>query len=535
VGVPGLDVWFKATGGQKVAEPKSVVLNEASPAYRKARGTFRAFRLLGGPNRSAVRSKSGISDRAVSSRTALTHEPGHRAGSRSLRSLAGDERGQVLPLLIVVIIALLAAGVLVFWLGFSTSIATNAQTAADAAALAAEQSVDSQWNELINVNGVLEPRDSYDSYLVQKDARQLASDNHGMVTSIEYCSQSSQSCSPQPIYTSEPDVLVSVKSVQTLPGGSVSPGTGATAQARASTDPYAQASPSLGPLGTSTICDPSVVPPPTRYTAPSGHQAGFVAAPDTKFDPADACEYSLAAHLDALGKQLGVQIVGVWGAGADNPAGQGQKTPDAVVKAHACGALAEVEDLPASVTKTQLARWAMARFPGQPDEIQFVDPTARCATNATLPAQGASDQQPSVGNGKVHLVALTGGPQGAAVLGIGAISGVGPWPAISSYMPIFEALAKQYGWDQAQLQDWLAVEQIEDAPGILGTASDGAFGLAQFHGANICSPLYGPGDCPQDNPTAAQELASMASYISQRYGDPAAALQNELDHNPHWY
>src|SRR6185312_6303234 len=117
--------------------------------------------------------------------------------------------------------------------------------------------------------------------------------------------------------------------------------------------------------------------------------------------------------LNALGKQLNLHLVGVWGAGADNPAGQGTKTPDAVVKAHACGALAEVQNLPADVTMTQLARWALARFPDQPDQIQFASPTARCATSATLPAQGTSDQSASVGNGKVHLVPLTGGPQGA--------------------------------------------------------------------------------------------------------------------------
>ena len=121
-------------------------------------------------------------------------------------------------------------------------------------------------------------------------------------------------------------------------------------------------------------------------------------------------------------------------------------------------------------------------------------PNARCATSATLPAQGTNNQQASVGNGKVHLVALTGGPQGAAALGIGAIPGVGPWPAIASYVPIYERIAKQYGWDEAQVQDWLGVEQIEDSGGDLGIASDGAFGLGQFQTVNYCR--YGPGAAP---------------------------------------
>lgn len=463
---------------------------------------------------------------------ALTHEPNHRTGIRGLRSLASDEHGQVLPLLLMVIIGLLAAGMLVFWLGFSTSVATNAQTAADAAALAAEQSVDTQWNTLINIDGVLEPRDSYDPVQVQAVAEQWASKpNQGTVTSVEYCSQSG-ACSPQPIYTSEPDVLVTVESAQTLPRGSVSPGAAASAQARASVDPYAQASPSIAQPQTSSTCDPSGVPGPTVYNAPNG-QAGFFENSDTKFDPGDPCEYSLAAHLDALGKHLGLHLVGVWGAGADNPAGQGATTPDSVAKAHACGAVAEVQGLPASVTPTQLARWALARFPGQPDEIEFASPNARCATNTTLPAPGTNSQQASVGNGKVHLVALTGGPQGSAVIGIGAIPGVGPWPAIASYLPIYKRIANQYGWDEAQLQDWLGVEQIEDSGGDLGIASDHAFGLGQFQTVNYCR--YGPGSCPQSNPTAEQEIVSMAQYIHDRYGDPAAALAHELSTNPHWY
>ena len=152
---------------------------------------------------------------------ALTHEPDHRTGNRSLSSLAADEKGQVLPLLLMVIIGLLGAGMLVFWLGFSTSVATDAQTAADAAALGAEQSVDTQWNQLININGVLEPRDSYDDGEVQTEARKWASNNDATVTSVEYCDQSSGSCSPQPIYTSEPDVLVQVGTAAGIEEGEI--------------------------------------------------------------------------------------------------------------------------------------------------------------------------------------------------------------------------------------------------------------------------------------------------------------------------
>lgn len=464
---------------------------------------------------------------------AFKHECDGSPGTRGVRSLARDERGQVLPLLLVVMIGLLAAGMLVFWLGLSTSITTNAQTSADAAALAAEQSVDKQWNTLINIHGVLEPQDSYDPATVLAAAGQWASKpNEGTVISLEYCSQGG-GCSPQPIYTSEPDVLVTVRSTQTLPRGSVSPGAAATAQARASVDPYAQASPAVPQLQTSSTCDPSGVPPPMVFK-PHGGQVGFFEGSQTNFDP--GCESRLAAHLDALGKQLKLHLVGIWGAGPTDPRAHAGATGGVqadLSAAHACGAAIEVQRLPARVTATQLARWALTRLPGQPDQIEFISPSARCATTTTIPAQSTNNQQTSVGNGKVHLVPLSGGPEGSGSFGIGSLPGVGPWPAIASYMPIYEQLAKQYGWDQAQVQDWLAVEQIEDAGGDLGVAPDGAFGLAQFQKVNYCA--YGPGSCPQDNPTAAQELQSMAQYIHARYGDPAGALAQELSHNPHWY
>ncbi len=261
-----------------------------------------------------------------------------------------------------------------------------------------------------------------------------------------------------------------------------------------------------------------------------GGQDGFFEGIKANFEP--GCEPRLAAHLDALGKAMHLHLVGIWGAGANDPAGSSGPAKD-ISTDHACDALVEVQGLPASVGETELAQWGLSRLPGHSDQIEFVSPTARCATNTTLPAQPTNNQPVSVGNGKVHLVPLTGGPQGTLGFGIGAIPGVGPWPAIASYLPIFKAIAKQYGWDQGQLADWLGVEQIEDPGGDLGIASDNAFGLGQFQTVNYCH--YGAGSCPQSNPTAAQELQSMAEYIHDRYGDPAAALAHEHSYNPPWY
>ena len=54
---------------------------------------------------------------------------------RSLgRVFVRDESGQILPLLLVMMVLLIGAGMLVLWLGLSTTIASKAQTAADAAA-----------------------------------------------------------------------------------------------------------------------------------------------------------------------------------------------------------------------------------------------------------------------------------------------------------------------------------------------------------------------------------------------------------------
>ena len=61
-----------------------------------------------------------------------------RARGRERRPLRG-EQGQILPLMMFLMLLILAAGVAVYWLGFATSESAKAQTAADAAALAAEK------------------------------------------------------------------------------------------------------------------------------------------------------------------------------------------------------------------------------------------------------------------------------------------------------------------------------------------------------------------------------------------------------------
>lgn len=61
-----------------------------------------------------------------------------------MRRLAREQDGQIMPVLLVVIVAALAAGMLLFQVGRATVMATDAQTAADAAALAGARNLNQQ-------------------------------------------------------------------------------------------------------------------------------------------------------------------------------------------------------------------------------------------------------------------------------------------------------------------------------------------------------------------------------------------------------
>src|SRR5947209_4224720 len=174
-------------------------------------------------------------------------------GSRRspVHAFACDERGQVLPLLVVVMVLLLGAGVLVLWLGFSATIDSKAQTAADAAALAGEEELVSELRIVrYGPDGQILPP-TYDPGTVCAKAAQYAANNHGYMS----CMGDIKFVPVSGLFGT--DVEVTVHSQQTLPNGSVAAGKGAVTQARASTDPFSQSSPAI--TNTTSACDASIV------------------------------------------------------------------------------------------------------------------------------------------------------------------------------------------------------------------------------------------------------------------------------------
>jgi len=153
---------------------------------------------------------SGISQIVVQ-RKAPTDALGRtgRVGTECAK-FARDERGQALPLLLLVMVLILAGGVLIFQLALSTNYATVAQTAADAAALAAEKNVVEQLQQPWTfVNGTWTPP-PVDWNAVEEQARQYAADNGGHLVQME-----------QPIQEVWGyDVIVLVRTEQGLPAGS---------------------------------------------------------------------------------------------------------------------------------------------------------------------------------------------------------------------------------------------------------------------------------------------------------------------------
>ena len=311
----------------------------------------------------------------------------------------------MLPLVIFFFVLILAGGMIVFWLGVSTSQASDAQSAADASALAAEKTLERQAFSLpppvLTAGPCIAP--------VATQAEDYAGANHARVVSCEQVSASSSIIGL--------DVEVSVTNDQSLPSSSPDPGASADAKARASTDAFAQASPALQqPQSCSN--------PTTEGTpfSPHGGTIGFFAAPGTDFR--QGCEPRLAGALDKLAGDLHLRLVGTSGAtpstgDASGAAAASSPVADAtaIAQLHACGALTTVQGL-SSVSDTRLADDDLTRpFATHPDEVELTD--QGCETT-----DSGQSRPVKLGNLNVHLVPLTGGPQGTfvSIIGGGASS-----------------------------------------------------------------------------------------------------------------
>lgn len=294
-----------------------------------------------------------------------------------------DESGQVLPLLLFVLVALLGAGMLVFWLGVSTSYATVAQTAADAAALAAEKNVVQQLEEPAILEGGAYVQPPIDWGEVRSVAARYARDNGGEVTQLNPIQESSGW-----------DVSVIVSTLNGMPAGSPDAAEHAVAAARASTDPMTQSSPSI-PISN----DASVASGP-RFVSHGG-TFGFFPMPNANYTVGQEAE--IAGRLDQFAIKHKLHITGRVGY---MPSISAKNT-----NLHDCGAASTSVGLPSSVTDGQLKDAGLERLsnakPGQAEEIALAGTSqSSCKTSATNPVAG---------NGNVHLVPLNGGPQATLV------------------------------------------------------------------------------------------------------------------------
>jgi hypothetical protein len=318
-----------------------------------------------------------------------------------------DERGQVIPLLAVMIVLLMAAGMVVFLLGISTGIASTAQSAADAAALAGEQKLVDELQQIhYGANGQVLAA-TYDRGAVCKAAQHYAALNHGTMS----CPDDISFIPVSGLFGT--DVEVTVHSQNSVPNDS---GSTAVAKARASTDPYSQASP---PISTVLTCDASVVAGDS-YDPPTDHGSAPGFFTQSAADYTQYCEPKLAGKLEALAKAKRLHLVGVLGYATATPSSSTDpNTPPGraseIQQAHACGAASETNGM-SNVDASTLKSFGLARpIRGAPNEIELAGAATCKQTIATRPGQ----TQPVLpGNSDVHLVDLNGGPVGAYSLGL---------------------------------------------------------------------------------------------------------------------
>lgn len=320
------------------------------------------------------------------------------------------EQGQVLPLVAVVAGLLLAAGMLVFWLGFASTQSTRAQTAADAAALGGEKELVRELQiPRRGPNGEYLPPTFYrDMVCNQAGAYAGANDSH-----LVGCDPISSTAS-----TIGWDVQVKVQGGAAMPHGSPDAGGQATASARASVDPLAQASPEISTRTTMTACEASL----GAGSPFSPHEGRFGFFPAAGANYTFGCEARLAGALDKLAVDLHLRLTGASGyVRGGSASGGGSADPGATATAHACGAASTTRGLPAHLSVDVLARYGLVRpFPGKPDELEL---SGNGCGQQTTDVDATGSPPVGLGNMNVHLVPLGGGPAGSLLTLAG---GLGP-------------------------------------------------------------------------------------------------------------
>ena len=198
-------------------------------------------------------------------------------------------------------VIILGAGLLVFWLGYSTTQAAQAQTAADAAALAGEKELVSELESpQRGVGGEYLPASFSRTAVCGQAASYAAANGSHIVTCVPISSSAS---------TVGWDVEVQVQGNSTQGKGSPAAGRSATASARASADPLSQASPAITTQTVTTPCEASLGT--GSGFIPHGGPYGFFPSAGTNYS--FGCEGRVAGALDQLAIAQHLHLAGVSG------------------------------------------------------------------------------------------------------------------------------------------------------------------------------------------------------------------------------
>ena len=429
-----------------------------------------------------------------------------------------SESGQMLPLVGVLALLILAAGVVVFWLATATTMATGAQTAADAAALAGEQELINELNAPTTGAGGFISTGSYSVSTVCAKAAALAADDAARIIS----------CQPTTGSGSAPyDLEVAVRSERRLPSAPIDGGGGqAVGYARASDDAGAQASPALIQ---SPSCDAGLFSgAPFQAHGGSG---GFFPVHGAAFT--GNCESRLAGALDRLGIAEHIRLAGITGQLEDPPS-----SPSPVQRLESCGAAAQVGGI-AQLPMATLGRFDLTRpVPGQLDVVALSGvgcAPASADTSASAAAPGVADT-----NANVHLVPWSGGPAAAAVAGFGPVGFGAPSAGQLQDACTIDAVWKTQGLPPKALMVALDTAATESQMGqmLIGSGSYGLF--QQSPGANWFEPqISAPPISQEMNPQLAAEMffagVQTNAGLDQIYrADPSApvwALAQDVQHS----
>lgn len=144
---------------------------------------------------------------------------------------------------------------------------------------------------------------------------------------------------------------------------------------------------------------------------------------------------------------------------------------------------------------------------------------------------GASWAQIITGQAEAVYANAHGGTASTTLTAATAAAG-GPVPKVEGKVTEseLEKIATEYGWNSAQISDWMRIIGLESGGNPNATnPSSGAYGIAQMlggttHASDVAKYARYGGNAS----TVIGQLEGMAGYIQQSYGSPAEALSFHL-------